>query len=335
MTDMLSQIRSMGDQLRWAAELSVPHLGVNSEILYAGMGGSGIAGDFVTPLVEQTGSRIHVHKGYGPVPLWAIRNRPLVIVASYSGNTEETLDFALDAHEKGLQVAAVTTGGTLADLARSKRWALVELNPGTQPRAALGQMLGAVVRVLESAGAVLDQRFSFREAADLLDREGAEGSGSWNSARSLADGLQGRIPIIYGGGPVSIPVAQRWKAQINENAKIPAWWSPLPELNHNELAGWEAMSSVTKDILGLVALTDESDHDRIDDRLAHTASLTHDALPWVGTVSSGGDSVLTRLLSLTIVGDLLSWMLAIDAGVDPVPVVRIEELKVLLSKESD
>jgi glucose/mannose-6-phosphate isomerase len=335
MTDMLSQIRSLGDQLRWAAALGVPHVGVHSEVLYAGMGGSGIAGDYLGALVDETSARITVHKGYGPVPAWAIRQRPLVLAASYSGNTEETISFAVSAHEKGLPVAAVTTGGALAEMAVGRRWPLVEVPSGTQPRAALGQMLGAAIRLLEGSGAVLDQRLAFTEAARLADQASDETGEAWLLARSVADGLRGRIPIIYGGGPLTVPVAQRWKAQINENAKVPAWWSPLPEANHNELAGWESMAERTREILGVVALTDRADHDRIKDRLAHTAVLTEHAVPWVGSVPSRGDSVLARLVSLTVVGDLVSWMLADDAGVDPVPVAIIEDLKRLLAKEAE
>lgn len=333
MTDMLSQIRGMGDQLRWASGLTPPQVSTHSEVLYVGMGGSGIAGDYLAPLTAVTSTQVTVHKGYGPVPSWALKQRPLVLAASYSGNTEETLEFALSAHEKGLTVATITTGGTLAELSAARDWPTIQVTPGVQPRAALGLMLGSAVRMLESANAIRDQRFALVEAADLADSETAEGSESWELAAKITAALQGRIPIIYGGGPISTPVAQRWKTQINENSKMPAWWSPLPESNHNEIAGWEAMAERTRDILGIISLTDWSDHDRIAARLAHTRTLTEDAVPWVGQVASKGVSELARLISLTVVGDLVSWMLAGAAGVDPVPVVRIEGLKKLLAEE--
>jgi len=333
-TDMLAQIRGLGDQLRWAATVEPPLLATHSEILYAGMGGSGIAGDYLAPFTAVTSTRVTVHKGYGPVPSWAIRQRPLVVAASYSGNTEETLEYALEAHENGLTVATVTTGGILGELSTARSWPSIRVTPGVQPRAALGLMLGAVIRLLEASNAISDQRFAVIEAADLADAETAEGSESWEQAARIAEGLKGRIPLVYAGGPISMPVAQRWKTQINENAKTPAWWSPLPESNHNELAGWEAMPARTSEILGIVALTDWSDHDRIAARLAHTRALTEDAVPWVGEVASKGVSELARLVSLTVVGDLVSWMLAGSAGVDPVPVTRIEGLKALLAEEN-
>lgn len=335
MSDMLTQIRSLGEQLRWAAGTEAPAIGTHSEILYSGMGGSAIGGEYAAAIAGPFGTRITVHKGYGPIPAWAIRQRPLVLSASYSGNTEETLDFVLSAHESGLPVATVTTGGRLGELSSRYGWPTVGVPVGKQPRAAIGFMLGAVLRALEGAHAIDDQRLSFVEAADLVDAETAEGSGSWELATEITSALSGRIPIIYGGGPVSGVVAQRWKTQINENSKMPAWWSELPELDHNEITGWETMPEKTRDHLGIVALTDRSDHDRVAMRLAHTRALTEDAVPWVGEVGSSGTSLLARLMYLTVVGDLVSWMLAEEAGVDPVPVVTIENLKKLLSEEAE
>jgi glucose/mannose-6-phosphate isomerase len=333
MSDMLAQIRSLGDQLRWAAEVRPPHIGTHSEILFAGMGGSGIAGDYAAVVAGPNATRVTVHKGYGPVPSWAIRQRPLVVVASYSGNTEETLDFARSAHELGLPVATITTGGELAAMGRARSWPTIEVPGGLQPRAAAGHMIGATLKLLEGAHGIEDQRFALIEAANLVDESLAEGSARWVEAAGIAEGLRGRIPIIYGGGPLSGVVAQRWKTQINENAKIPAWWSLLPELDHNEIVGWETMPSVTSEHLAVVALSDRADHDRIRLRLAHTARLTQDAVPWVAEVASVGTSPLARLMSLTAVGDLTSWMLAEAAGVDPVPVATIESLKRLLVED--
>ena len=333
MSEMLTQILSLGDQLRWASEVKPPHIGTHSEILFAGMGGSGIAGDYAAVVASANTTRVVVHKGYGPVPSWAIRQRPLVIAASYSGNTEETLDFALAAHEKGLPIAIITTGGELAEMGRRRSWPTIEVPTGLQPRAAAGHMIGATLKLLEGAHAVEDQRFALVETATIVDSVLAEDGPRWAEARAIADGLSGRIPIIYGGGPISGVVAQRWKTQINENAKIPAWWSLLPELDHNEIVGWETMPSLTREHLAVVALTDRGDHDRIRARLAHTSRLTQDAVPWVAEVASEGVSPLARLMSLTAVGDLMSWMLAESAGVDPVPVATIESLKRLLTED--
>lgn len=333
MSEMLEQIQSLGDQLRWAAEQDPPHLGTFSEVLYVGMGGSGIAGDYSGAIALPSGTRITVHKGYGPIPPWAIRQRPLVIAASYSGNTEETLDMVTSAWESGLPVTTVSTGGRLAELAGQNRWRGISVPPGLQPRAAVGYMVGAAVRLLEGSNSVHDQRLAFLEAAKLADEMTAEESPAWEQAAALAEGFEGRIPIVYGAGPLSGAVAQRWKTQVNENAKVPAWFSLLPELDHNEITGWETMPELTREHLGIVALTDRSDHTRVLRRIAHTRDLTSESVPWVAEVASTGSSPLARLISLTVIGDLFSFMLAERMGVNPVPVATIEKLKKLLVEE--
>ncbi len=333
MSDMLSQINSLGDQLRWAEEVDAPHIGTFSEVLYVGMGGSGIAGDYAGAIALPSATRVSVHKGYGPIPPWAIRQRPLVIAASYSGNTEETLDMVTSAWESGLTVASITTGGRLGELTAQHGWRGIAVPVGMQPRAAVGYMLGGVVRLLESSKSIDDQRLALLEAADTADEMIAEGSQAWQHAEKIAERLEGRIPIIYGGGPVSRAVAQRWKTQFNENAKIPAWYSSLPELDHNEVTGWETMPETTREHVGIVVLTDRTDHDRVGKRITHTRALTSEAVPWVAEVASSGSSTLARLISLTVVGDLASFMLADRLGVDPVPVATIENLKRLLTED--
>lgn len=330
---MLEMIRSLAGQLSWAGDLEVPPLPGADEILVAGMGGSGIAGDYLGALAHTGPGRVVVHKGYAPLPGWVRRVRPLVVAVSYSGNTEETLDTVEAARREGLPVVAVTTGGSLAALAADHDWPLVQVPAGLQPRAALGYLVGAVARLAANAGVLPDQAGPLAEAAATAATETTEGSESWSRAEETAGRLAGRIPIVYGGGPVGATVAQRWKTQINENAKRPAWWSVLPELDHNELVGWEAMPLGAGELLAVVALRDRADHRRVGSRFEHSRALTEDAVPWVSEVHSRGESILARLVSLTVVGDLASWMLAESAGVDPVPVDTIEELKRLLAEE--
>jgi glucose/mannose-6-phosphate isomerase len=330
---MLKMIRTLGDQLRWARDLDLPELPTGHDFLVGGMGGSGIAGDFGAALTSTSQGRVAVHKGYAPLPGWADRVQPTVVAISYSGNTEETLSMVTAASEASLPVVTITTGGRLAELSADKGWPSIDVPSGLQPRAAVGFLVGAMARLLASTGVLPDQRSALGEAADLVDEAATEGSETWVSASALATSLTGRISIIYGGGPISGTAAQRWKTQINENAKMPAWWSLLPELDHNEVVSWETLPSVTQDLLGIVALTDRADHPRIRARLDHSSALTEFAVPWLAEVPADGESELARLMSLTVFGDLVSWMLAVEAGVDPVPVETIEKLKKLLVED--
>jgi glucose/mannose-6-phosphate isomerase len=258
---------------------------------------------------------------------------PTVVAISYSGNTEETLSLVSAAGEAGLPIVTITTGGSLAAMSDEGGWPSIAVPPGLQPRAAVGYLVGAVSRLLASLEMLPDQSAALDEAADLVDAAASEGSNTWVMASGLAKSMTGRISIIYGGGPISGTAAQRWKTQINENAKMPAWWSVLPELDHNEVVSWETLPSVTRDLLGIVTLTDRSDHPRIRARLDHSSALTEFAVPWLAEVPAGGESELARLMSLTASGDLVSWMLAEEAGVDPVPVETIEKLKKLLVED--
>jgi len=329
---MLSQIRSLGDQLRWAARVEVPAVARASDVLIAGMGGSGIAGDFVAALASPGPGRVAVHKGYGPLPGWAVDREPLLIAVSFSGNTEETLDLVGSAAGTGIPIITLTTGGELGRITAANDWPTIAVPGGIQPRAAVGYLFGAVARVVSAAGLIPDQGPALLEASEASDRATSQQSPRWLLAAEIAQKLSRRIPIIYGGGPVSGAVAQRWKTQINENAKTPSWWSVLPELDHNELVGWEAMPELTNRYLGVVALTDATDHPRVKDRLAHSRALTQDAIPWVGEVAAEGETPLARLMSLVVMGDLVSLMLADNEGVDPVPVDTIEKLKRLLTE---
>ena len=323
---MLAMIRTMGDQLRWAVDLEVPSMKANRDFVVAGMGGSGIGGDFLGAATAPTDLSVYTHKDYAPLPGWVYRVEPVLIGASYSGNTEETLSVVSDATARGLDVAVVTTGGALLEEATRSNWPAIEVPQGYQPRAALGHIFGAALRILGRA-AQRDFRPDLAEAADLVDGLLAEGSPGWESAAALAEALAGKTVIVYGGGHLSGAAAQRWKTQINENAKTPSWWSVLPEADHNEIVGWESRENGDGADIGIVALQDSSDHERVRTRYSLTRELTEDVVPWAGMVESTGASAVARLFSLAAMGDLVSYMLATNAGVDPTPVDTIEKLK--------
>jgi glucose/mannose-6-phosphate isomerase len=326
---MKAMIAGFGEQLRWATDLDPVTIGPASQVLVAGMGGSGISGDFAAALAD---TPVFVNKSYG-LPNWVKSAEPLVVAMSYSGNTEETLSAAETAAAKGLTLAVVTGGGTLAAWAAEYGWPSVTVPGGLQPRAALGYLLGGLLHLLNAAGATSVGRRDLMSAADIADSITGEGGSGWTLAADLAQGLDGRIVAVYGGGGITSPVAQRWKTQINENAKWPAWYSVLPELDHNEIVSWTSLADLTRDHVGIVSLRDRAEPPGVTARFRHTSEITGRDVAWVGEVWSQGDSPLERMVSLASMGDLVSLELARLLGVDPVPVDPIENLKRKLMEE--
>ncbi len=322
----------LGGQLAWAARLDPPRVPEAGEGLVCGMGGSGIGGDFAGALAELEGRRVSVHKSYG-LPGWAPSARPLVVAVSYSGNTEETLSAVAAAREAGLAVVAVTSGGTLGEIAGSEGFPVVVVPGGLQPRAALGYLLGGLLRVLAAAGVIGDPGAALAEAAELATALSGPSGAAEGLARDLAERLDGRIVAVYGSVGLTAPVAQRWKTQINENGKWPAWWAVFPELDHNEIVGWSGRPDLDRRV-GIVTLRDDAEPPPIAARFRLTEEVTSESVAWVGEVRAQGSSPLARMISLTAVGDLVSLELARLAGVDPVPVDVIESLKRRLSEES-
>ncbi len=323
-------LETLAAQYRWAATLSPPDVPRSSAVLMAGMGGSGIAGDVAAAVAND--APVFVHKGYG-LPRWAARLRPLVIAVSYSGNTEETRSVVDDALEAGLDVAVVAGGGQLGVLAAERDLPRVLVPTGLQPRAAFGYLSGATLRLIEAAGLVDDT--GLEETATIVTTllgEAMDGP-AVPLADDLAEALSGRIALVLAGQGVPAVAAYRWKTQINENAKAPAFRSVLPEADHNEIVGWSTWGSATRNWVGVVTLRDRHESSRLAARFAPTLEQLERGASVAGEVWAQGDSPLARLASLAVVGDLVSLALARDAGVDPVPVDAIEALKRRLTEQ--
>ena len=269
---MWEMISGLSDQYRWAADLDPPPVPRTETVLVCGMGGSAISGDLAAAAIPS--ALIAVNKGYS-LPGWAAGLRPLVVAVSYSGNTEETRSAVAEALTLDLPVAVVAGAGALGELADQRQLPIVRVPTGLQPRAALGYLTGGVLRLLESAGIAEDQTEPLREAASVVAELWGDGrvGPAGSLALDLADGLAGRLSLIYGSSGLTAPVAQRWKTQINENGKRPAFWSLLPELDHNEIVGWEALEALTRRSAGIVLLRDRDEHDllRFARRLSQTS----------------------------------------------------------------
>ena len=325
---MFDDILSLPGQLRWGTDLAPEPIRSDGPIVILGLGGSAMAASVAT-LAAAPRAPIVVHRSYG-LPPWAVDAGAAVIAVSYSGNTEEVLSGVDAALASRLPLAAVASGGRLGEIAHERGLPYVEVPGGIQPRAAVGYQTAAVAATLGAAGQVADVDRAVAEAADVLDEllDGGSG-GAVELGRDIADGLAGRTAVIYGGEGVGSTAAYRWKTQINENAKSPAFSGAIPEMNHNELESWRSDAS---EGFGLIYLRDAADHPAIVRRLDLSGTVLSGAVQRVGEVRSAGTGPLARFFSLSIVGDVASVAMAEQAGIDPTEVETLEQFKVMLAK---
>ena len=325
---MFDDILSLPGQFRWGMGLDAAPVSSDGPIVLLGMGGSAMAAT-VGMLASHSNAPMVVHRGYG-LPPWAASSDATVLAVSYSGNTEEVLSGVEEALSAGLDVATIASGGRLAAIADERSLSHLEVPGGLQPRAGVGYQTAAVIVMLGAAGRVSDPDGSLGESADVLDRLLNDGDGAAVVlGRELADGLGGRTAVIYGGSGVGSTAAYRWKTQINENAKRPAFSGVVPEMNHNELEGWRAGSS---DPFGVIYLLDQEDHPRVARRLQLASTVLTGSVSRIGEVRSTGSGALARFFSLAVVGDVASVALAEAYGVDPTPVETLEAFKTMLAK---
>ena len=303
-------------------------------LVVCGMGGSAIGADLILACLPGLRIPAAVVRGYA-LPEWA-GPETLVVVVSYSGETEEALACAAQARARDSAPVCVTSGGSLGALAEADGLPLVRVPGGGQPRAAVGSLSMPLLATLEAAGLCHEHAGDVAAAADQLEADnailGPDGPDDGNPAKSLARRLEKRLAVVYGAGPTA-PVARRWKGQVNENAKAPAFFNELPELDHNELMGWTSLPHVTSSTVALF-LHDESG----DERLARRLELTTREYEALGVstelVSARGASRLARLFSLVQLGDYASCYLALLYGVDPTPVDAIEAFKASLAGDA-
>ena len=293
-------------------------------LIVAGMGGSSVGGRLA---VGALGPRLRrpmaLAMGYD-IPAW-IGRETLVLCSSYSGSTEETLATYDAAKAAGAPRLVATTGGPLAERARTDGVPVVPLPGGFQPRAAVGYSLVTALEAAALAGAAPSVRAEIDGAAALaaeLAREWGPDGADDGEAKRLAQALHGTFPVITGAG-LTASVAYRWKTQINENAEIPAFASKLPEHDHNEVVGWAGADQR----LGAVFLEDPQGDERAARRIEVTADLAAEGAAVVERVAARGETRLERLVSLVLLGDLVSLYLAVLRGVDPVHVAAIDTLK--------
>lgn len=295
-----------------------------SNVLITGLGGSGIGGSIVSELIQENCPvPVSVNKTYH-IPAF-VNEQTLVIVSSYSGNTEETL-FAMDlALQKGAEVAIITSGGRASEIADEKGLNKIVVPGGNPPRSMLAYSFVQQFFLLEHYGLINDTfQDDLISAVELLD---AEEEAIVNDSLVLAENLEGQIPIIYsidGNEGVAI----RWRQQLNENSKMLCWHQVVPEMNHNELVGWKSGNEQ----MSVIFLRNDDDFDRNQKRVEINQGIIREYTPYIYEVWSKGASKIEKALYLIHFGDWVSLHLSDINKVDVMEIEAINHLKSELAK---
>lgn len=301
-------------------------------VVVVGMGDSGIAGDILLATAAPFMSvPVTVVRSY-EIPAF-VGEGSLVFALSYSGNTEEVIEATTDAAVQGARIVVVAGGGRLVDLAGSWGAPVVRVPKGIpQSRAALGAFAIPALVILEEIGLFPGARQWIDFAVEQLGRRVEELTTSGNIAEKIAERLSGKYVLIQAGGAIGLAASERWKAQINQNAKQVAFCSVQPELCHNELVGWDVLADKTRRDVAIVCLRHDDEHPQVAHRFELANEHVAPKVASIDEVRAEGDGSLAQLLDLVLIGDYVSLHLAVLNGVDPGPVPFLSTLKSALSE---
>ena len=322
-------IASLPDQISTAMRAGTKaHLPVDEaqRIFLVGMGGSAIAGDvFASWVADRSKVPIQVVRDYR-LPAYA-RSEDLLVAVSYSGNTEETLAATAQGIKLGCRVIAITSGGTLAELARTNDFPLFDVPTGLPPRGAFGYLFG-ILSAISGEWTYSDPRTELDGAVahlrDIRTQLRPETGIRSNRAKALAVRIKTTVPIIYAPPPFSA-IARRWQTQLNENSKVLGFSSTFPEADHNELVGWveDPRARSHRPIL----LRDRDESAEMRRQLDITVALMSKRTK-VEQVQDDGPTLVSRMLGTLYLGDYVSLYLAVLRRVDPMvlkPIVTLKE----------
>ncbi len=303
-------------------------------IVVLGMGGSAIGGGLLSDyLADELSIPIVVIRGYD-IPKFVDENS-LVFTVSYSGNTEETISALKKCLEAKARIIALTSGGKLAVLSQENNFPVIKVPAGIQPRAAISYLFFPILKALERLGLIKEKSSEIDETISILQdlsREYCAKSPSENNlAKKVALSLYLHLPLIYGSEGLLEAVAMRWKTQINENSKWPCFWNVFPELDHNEIVGYEIENNINRQVK-IIYLQDKEGLLRVEKRQKITRKIIQGKVAEFIVCPTKGKGKMSRMFSLIFLGDLASYYLAILNQVDPSPVACIEDLKKELAK---
>jgi glucose/mannose-6-phosphate isomerase len=305
-----------------------------NNVVCIGMGGSAIASDVIKDsLSDRLYLPINVIRGYESPNF--CNEKTLVIACSYSGNTEETLRATNQAREKNAQITVVTSGGELIKQAKKYNWSVLSVPGKLPPRQAFGYMFFSILMLLNFTKICnVDEK----EIKNLIKLSKKIVSWNFDKATSdrilskeLAKQIRNKIPIIYAPTPFFESVAMRWKTQIQENSKSMAFHNTIPEMNHNEIVGWEMEHSALSDFI-VIFLQCENMPQRIATRIELTKNIIKDKEISIAEIYAEGKTKLENAISLILLGDWISYYLALFYNKNPESILNIDYLKSELKK---
>jgi glucose/mannose-6-phosphate isomerase len=327
--DALGVAEKQWQQLLHDFKVELPELGKIENVVLAGMGGSALPAVYLRSW-PGTAVPFEIVRDYD-LPKY-VGKRTLFISSSYSGNTEETLTALSEAESRQAQIIVLAAGGKLADQARDKKYPLVTIPGGIQPRMSSFYFLAALIQILEPLGLVkkgsLDE---LRSAAEWLKGQTAPWQPTvptkQNPAKQLALELMGKSVVVY-SGPKLFPAANKLKICLNENAKNVAWVNQYPEFNHNEFIGWT--SHPVQKPYAVVEIRSKLENKRVQKRFVVSERLLSGKRPAPQVIEPEGDNLIKQLLWTSNFGDFASLYVALLNGLNPTPVDLVEKLKELL-----
>lgn len=307
---MIEQASSFGDEVTFPKDFI-------ENIVITGMGGSGYNGDLLKAYLGDTPLQIHVIKDY-VLPKF-VQRKSLVFAVSYSGNTEETISAYRSALRRGCKVISMSSGGKLEELAKMNNTQHVKIPKGIQPRLSTPYQFTALLNVLSYSGMIDDQEGIIKKCHTQLK---AIAQKVEENSKELASKVKGKVPIIYTSNRL-FALSEKWKTDINENAKTHAFYNVFPEFNHNELCSHENMDIQTH----VIILSDKDDPEKIKDRIKSFKKVAAGYKVPITEIGLAGDNFLTRLFLGVWSGLFFAYYLALEYGRDPTPVNIIEKFK--------
>jgi glucose/mannose-6-phosphate isomerase len=309
----------------WNNKINLSNLKKNnfSSIVFCGLGGSAISGDLLIDyLTEELKLPFKVMRGYN-LPSYT-NDDTLVIISSYSGNTEETISCSEQAMKKNCSIVVIASGGKIWEEANKNRIPAIKIESGFQPRYTLGLSFFSLLKLMQEFGFVNEEK-TVKKIIDLWQKRGEEFSKENNQAFHIAEQLIGFIPVIYSAEFLS-SAGYRFKSQINENSKLHTFHHTIPEMNHNEIIGWESYSEKQFQAKVIYLLDKEYHHQNMK-RFSILKELLGEQKVEVLTLESIEKDRKVRIMDLIFLCDWISFYTSVLRGFDPSEIDFIHEMK--------